>query len=70
MNTSTKTLDSAGGNLHFVKRRLTNGKVGYGAEINWNSQEKILIDHWNLGALKRQVNELLPIMKMAREVNR
>ncbi|MCB1214528.1 MAG: hypothetical protein KDK66_03515 [Deltaproteobacteria bacterium] len=67
MDNTLKVKEFEGKSLEFFRTTLKNGRTGYGAAIKWSKEEKILLDHWNLGALKRQVSEWFPVMQMARE---
>jgi hypothetical protein len=43
---------------------LTDGRLRFVAETETDAEDRFILDHWNLGALRRQIREVLPIRQM------
>jgi hypothetical protein len=54
--------------VSLYQRRLPDGRRRFLAETWFDEGDRVLLDHWNLSALRRMVQEILPIMEMARRL--
>lgn len=55
--------------IFLYQRRLPDGRRRFLAETRFDDRDRVLLDHWNLSALRRMVQEILPIMELARRLH-
>lgn len=53
----------------IYRAQFSDGRQHFIAETAFAEGEKVLLDHWNLHALRREIEELFPIMKLARRLS-
>lgn len=52
--------------VSLYRRTLNNGRFWFVAETEIEGNDRFILDHWNLGVLRRQVREILPLRKAFR----
>lgn len=50
--------------VFLYRRTLSDGRMRFVAETENGQEDRFILDHWNLGALRRQIREVLPIRQM------
>ena len=57
------------GNCFCVYKRIsTTGRSLYVAEGCLENGEVVVLDHWNLSTLQRKLRELIPVIRLSREL--
>lgn len=65
---STETLGEMafkGWVFHIYRSNFDSGRFGFMAETALNDGDRVLLDHWNLAALFREIENIVPVMAMA-----
>lgn len=52
--------------FHIYRSDFDNGRFGFMAETAWDDGDRVLLDHWNLSALYKELEKLVPLMTKAR----
>lgn len=52
--------------VSLYKTKSADGRQRFLAETRLDDGDKFLIDHWNLSSLERILNEVIPVVQMAR----
>lgn len=58
--------ESKGYQVSLYKTRLADGRQRFMAEALLEDGDKFLVDHWNLSSLQRIIQELMPVVQLAR----
>jgi hypothetical protein len=58
-----------GQDFSLYRTWLRDGRERYLAEAAFEDGEMVLLDHWNLAALRTVIQELMPVMTMARKIH-
>ena len=58
--------ESKGYQVSLYKTRSADGRQRFMAEALLEDGDKFLVDHWNLSSLQRMIQELMPVVQMAR----
>ena len=58
--------ESEGYQVSLYKTRLPDGRQRFMAEALLEDGDKFLVDHWNLSSLQRIIQELMPVVQLAR----
>ena len=55
-----------GYHVSLYQRTFPDGRRRYLAETRFDDCDRVIIDHWNLAALRKMIEETLPVMQLAR----
>ena len=53
----------------FYQATSENGRKRFIAEAALGDGERVLLDHWNLSVLQKQLCKITPVMEQARQMN-
>lgn len=69
MNLENIGMDKVGKQVFSLFKSLSpDGRMRFVAKTSFADGEIVLLDHWNLAILQKQIREYYPVMQMARQM--
>jgi hypothetical protein len=63
---SLEVKEFSGFQVSLFRKISPNGRYQFLAETEIGDGDRVILDHWNLIALKRQLQEILPVVALVR----